>query len=108
VLKASAQHECPWLLLQRRSRVEKDVRRTDRGVPFFAGSRNPNVAMLRRILLTYSIYNFDLSYCQARLVAPYTCLLPSSPLTPHLASPSLMLLDMAQSLVTKRGCQFAC
>ncbi len=51
---------------QRKSRVEKDVRRTDRGVPFFAGSHNPNVAMLRRILLTYSIYNFDLSYCQAR------------------------------------------
>lgn len=71
MLNASAQYECPWLLLQRRSRVEKDVRRTDRGVPFFAGSRNPNVAMLRRILLTYSIYNFDLSYCQARLV---TCL----------------------------------
>jgi len=46
--------------------VEKDVRRTDRGVPFYADSRNPNVAMLRRILLTYSIYNFDLSYCQAR------------------------------------------
>lgn len=44
--------------------MDKDVRRTDRGVPFFAGSRNPNVAMLRRILLTYSIYNFDLSYCQ--------------------------------------------
>ncbi len=52
--------------LQRKSRVEKDVRRTDRGVPFYADSRNPNVAMLRRILLTYSIYNFDLSYCQAR------------------------------------------
>lgn len=52
-------------VLQRKSRVEKDVRRTDRGVPFFSGSRNPNVSMLRRILLTYAIYNFDLSYCQA-------------------------------------------
>lgn len=57
---------------ERRTRVDKDVRRTDRGVPFFAGSRNPNVAMLRRILLTYSIYNFDLSYCQGMsdLAAP--------------------------------------
>jgi Rab-GTPase-TBC domain len=68
VKRLPSTYERPWLLLQRRSRVEKDVRRTDRGVPFFAGSRNPNVAMLRRILLTYSIYNFDLSYCQARLV----------------------------------------
>lgn len=72
---ASSYHECACLVLQRRSRVEKDVRRTDRGVPFFAGSRNPNVAMLRRILLTYSIYNFDLSYCQARLAMCFTCIL---------------------------------
>lgn len=59
--------------------MEKDVRRTDRNVPFFAGSRNPSVAMLRRILLTYSVYNFDLSYCQVNIILhshdEYTCVI---------------------------------
>eukprot|EP00249_Psilotum_nudum_P016251 c25747_g1_i3 orf=143-2287(+) len=49
---------------ERKSRIEKDVVRTDRGLPFFAGDDNPNVTILRDILLTYSFYNFDLGYCQ--------------------------------------------
>lgn len=49
---------------ERLSRVDKDVKRTDCTHPFFAGPDNPNVASLRRILLTYSMYNFDLGYCQ--------------------------------------------
>lgn len=38
--------------------------RTDRSVTFFDGDDNPNVHLLRDILLTYSFYNFDLGYCQ--------------------------------------------
>ena len=50
--------------------MDKDVRRTDCMHPFFAGEDNPNVAALRRILLTYSMYNFDLGYCQVRKCSP--------------------------------------
>ena len=49
---------------ERKSRVEKDVRRIDSNHPFYAGDENPNAEMLRQILLTYSMYNFDLGYCQ--------------------------------------------
>lgn len=49
---------------ERKSRIEKDVVRTDRSLEFYAGDDNPNVLLLRDILLTYSFYNFDLGYCQ--------------------------------------------
>lgn len=49
---------------ERKSRIEKDVVRTDRGLEFYAGDDNPNVMVLRDILVTYSFYNFDLGYCQ--------------------------------------------
>lgn len=49
---------------ERKSRIEKDVVRTDRVLPFYAGEDNPNVTMLHDILVTYSFYNFDLGYCQ--------------------------------------------
>lgn len=49
---------------ERRSRVDKDVVRTDRMHPFYAEDDNPNVDLLRSILVTYSFYNFDLGYCQ--------------------------------------------
>ena len=48
---------------ERRSRVDKDVRRTDKAHPFFAGARNPHQKALRRILMTYAFFNFDLGYC---------------------------------------------
>lgn len=38
--------------------------RTDRTLSFYDGDDNPNVNLLRDILLTYSFYNFDLGYCQ--------------------------------------------
>ncbi|GFS30817.1 RabGAP/TBC domain-containing protein [Actinidia rufa] len=38
--------------------------RTDRSLSFYNGDDNPNVNLLRDILLTYSFYNFDLGYCQ--------------------------------------------
>lgn len=49
---------------ERKSRIEKDVVRTDRSLEFYAGDDNPNVMLLRDVLLTYSFYNFDLGYCQ--------------------------------------------
>lgn len=49
---------------ERCSRVEKDVVRTDRTLPFYEGEENANVEILRRVLITYSFYNFDLGYCQ--------------------------------------------
>ncbi|KAH7853683.1 hypothetical protein Vadar_005510 [Vaccinium darrowii] len=49
---------------ERKGLVEKDVVRTDRSFSFYDGDDNPNVNLLRDILLTYSFYNFDLGYCQ--------------------------------------------
>ncbi|XP_060521320.1 TBC1 domain family member 16 [Cylas formicarius] len=44
--------------------VEKDVIRTDRGNPFFSGDDNPNLAIMKNILLNYAIYNPALGYTQ--------------------------------------------
>ncbi|KAH9287587.1 hypothetical protein KI387_031704 [Taxus chinensis] len=49
---------------ERKSRIEKDVVRTDRCLPYYDGDDNPNLDRLRDILLTYAFYNFDLGYCQ--------------------------------------------
>lgn len=37
--------------------IEKDVVRTDRGNPYFAGEGNPNVEIMKNILLNYAHYN---------------------------------------------------
>lgn len=37
-----------------------------RHLPFYATEKGPNVAALRRILLTYAVYDFNLGYCQVR------------------------------------------
>ncbi|KAI6681604.1 hypothetical protein NL676_035485 [Syzygium grande] len=49
---------------ERKGLTDKDVVRTDRSLSFYEGDDNPNVNLLRDILLTYSFYNFDLGYCQ--------------------------------------------
>ncbi|KAJ7978962.1 RabGAP/TBC domain-containing protein [Quillaja saponaria] len=49
---------------ERKGLIDKDVVRTDRSFDFYDGDDNPNVNVLRDILLTYSFYNFDLGYCQ--------------------------------------------
>ncbi|XP_072953150.1 uncharacterized protein [Typha angustifolia] len=49
---------------ERKGLIDKDVVRTDRSFSYYEGDDNPNVAVLRDILLTYSFYNFDLGYCQ--------------------------------------------
>ncbi|KAI7988985.1 TBC1 domain family member 15 [Camellia lanceoleosa] len=49
---------------ERKGLIDKDVVRTDRSLSFYDEDDNPNVNLLRDILLTYSFYNFDLCYCQ--------------------------------------------
>ena len=44
--------------------------RTDRQLELFRGDDNAYVETLRRALLTYAFYNFDLGYCQARPLIP--------------------------------------
>lgn len=41
--------------------IEKDVIRTDRGNPFFAGEDNPNIDTMKNILLNYAFYNPGMS-----------------------------------------------
>ena len=48
----------------RKSRIEKDVIRTDRLHPMFADDDSEWLVLLHDILLTYTFYNFDLSYVQ--------------------------------------------
>lgn len=50
-------------VMNTRSGITVQVR-TDRTIPFYEGDDNPNVDLLRDILVTYSFYNFDLGYCQ--------------------------------------------
>lgn len=61
----------------RKSLVEKDVNRTDRTHPFYAGDNNPNLIVLQDILMTYVMYNFDLGYVQGMsdILAPVLLLL---------------------------------
>ncbi|XP_037928104.1 TBC1 domain family member 15 [Teleopsis dalmanni] len=56
----------------RKCQIEKDVKRTDRTLEFFAGEDNPNLMLLQGILMTYVMYNFDLGYVQGMsdLLAP--------------------------------------
>ncbi|OQR73259.1 TBC1 domain family member 16-like [Tropilaelaps mercedesae] len=44
--------------------VEKDVVRTDRNNPFYAGDDNPNVSKMKEILLNYAVYNPQIGYTQ--------------------------------------------
>ncbi|XP_057376662.1 TBC1 domain family member 15-like [Daphnia carinata] len=57
---------------QRKDLIEKDVNRTDRTIPFYAGENNANVSTLRDVLMTYMMYDFDLGYVQGMsdLLAP--------------------------------------
>ena len=53
---------------ERKTQIEKDVSRTDRTHPFFAGDDNKNIDLLQDILMTYVMYNFDLGYVQVSVV----------------------------------------
>lgn len=64
------EHSAFWRKVQ--FTVDKDVVRTDRSNQFFQGENNPNVEIMRRILLNYAVFNPDMGYCQGMsdLVAP--------------------------------------
>ncbi|KAL6778092.1 hypothetical protein ACKKBG_A16895 [Auxenochlorella protothecoides x Auxenochlorella symbiontica] len=70
VSRAQAARWARWR--ERVARVDKDVRRTDRGAAPFAREGGAGARMLRRLLLTYAMYNYDLGYCQGMsdLAAP--------------------------------------
>lgn len=53
-----------FLYRDRKSRIEKDVIRTDRTHPMYADENSEWLVKLNDILLTYTFYNFDLSYVQ--------------------------------------------
>lgn len=55
--------------------IEKDVVRTDRGNPFFAGEGNTNIDTMKNILLNYAFFNPGMSYTQGMsdLLAPVLC-----------------------------------
>lgn len=57
---------------QRKDLIEKDVNRTDRTVGYYSGENNINVGVLRDVLMTYMMFNFDLGYVQGMsdLLAP--------------------------------------
>lgn len=44
--------------------VEKDVVRTDRANPYYAGEDNKNIQIMKNILLNYAVYNARLGYTQ--------------------------------------------
>ncbi|XP_039596344.1 TBC1 domain family member 16 [Polypterus senegalus] len=64
------EHKMFWRNVQ--FTVDKDVVRTDRSNQFFRGENNPNVEIMRRILLNYAVYNPEMGYSQGMsdLVAP--------------------------------------
>ena len=52
--------------------VEKDVLRNDRDHPFYTGDDNPNLRMLRGVLLAHTVHDKELEYSQGMndLVSP--------------------------------------
>lgn len=63
----------------RKCQIEKDVKRTDRTLDYFAGEDNPNLMILQGILMTYVKYNFDLGYVQGMsdLLSPILAIMVS-------------------------------
>ena len=60
------------LMRERENLIEKDVQRTDRTHSFFEGDDNENLLIMKDILMTYNMFNFDLGYVQGMsdLLAP--------------------------------------
>jgi TBC1 domain family member 15 len=67
------EEENNFLFRDRKSRIEKDVCRTDRSHPLFKDDDSKYLVYLNDILMTYAVeYNVDLGYCQGMgdLVSP--------------------------------------
>jgi hypothetical protein len=52
------------LYRERKGRIDKDVVRTDRSIDIYKDQDGQSLNILRNILLTYGMWNFDLGYCQ--------------------------------------------
>uniref|UniRef100_A0A1I7TJK6 Rab-GAP TBC domain-containing protein n=1 Tax=Caenorhabditis tropicalis TaxID=1561998 RepID=A0A1I7TJK6_9PELO len=59
-----------WISIE--NSIVKDVVRTDRKNPFFAGDNNPNSEIMKNILLNYAVMNPEINYIQGMsdLLAP--------------------------------------
>lgn len=62
---------------ERKCQIEKDVKRTDRTLEYFAGDDSKGLEILKDILMTYVMFNFDLGYVQGMsdLLAPILCIM---------------------------------
>jgi len=49
---------------ERKTRIQKDVPRTDRRHPLFRAPDSEHSALMYRVLMSYMMWNFDLGYCQ--------------------------------------------
>ncbi|XP_069166722.1 TBC1 domain family member 16-like [Procambarus clarkii] len=56
--------ELDWFRRNVQCTVEKDVVRTDRSNPCFAGNDNPNLDKMKRILLNFAVHNPVMGYTQ--------------------------------------------
>ncbi|KAK7066099.1 hypothetical protein SK128_014850 [Halocaridina rubra] len=56
--------ESDWFQRNVQCTVEKDVVRTDRSNPCFAGNNNPNLMKMKRILLNFAVHNPIMGYTQ--------------------------------------------
>jgi hypothetical protein len=56
------------LLRERENLIDKDVKRTDREHKFFQGEDNTNLIVMKDILMTYNMINFDLGYVQGKYI----------------------------------------
>lgn len=56
--------ERDWFMRNVQCTVEKDVVRTDRSNPCFAGNDNPNLEKMKRILLNFAVHNPVMGYTQ--------------------------------------------
>ncbi|XP_042203048.1 TBC1 domain family member 16-like [Homarus americanus] len=56
--------ELDWFRRNVQCTVEKDVVRTDRSNPCFAGNDNPNLEKMKRILLNFAVHNPVMGYTQ--------------------------------------------
>ncbi|CAG2175001.1 unnamed protein product [Oppiella nova] len=74
-LEAMSDSERDWFWRHIESIVEKDVPRTDRSNPYFAGDNNYNIDKMKRILINFALYCPQMGYTQGMsdLLAPLLC-----------------------------------
>lgn len=95
---------------QHRKIIDKDVPRTDRDHPFFAGDDNPNLVALQNILLAHTILDPELGYVQGMndiagtILYGEPCHVPPRP--PHASAdcPRPCVALVSPSVVDTRPC----